>query len=114
MDNHQTFYNEVGRRIREARKRRKPPLTQEGLAKLVSLTRTSITNVEKGRQKFLLHTFADIASALRVDPATLLPKSSGDSDKQLDEALKHRPKSEKEWIKSAVSAAQSVRSEHGA
>lgn len=114
MNDRETFYQEVGRRIREARRRRKPPLTQEGLAKLVSLTRTSITNVEKGRQKFLLHTLADIASALHVDPATLLPKASGESDRQLDEALKHRPKAEKEWIKSAVSAAQNVRSDHGA
>jgi transcriptional regulator with XRE-family HTH domain len=114
MNDSESFYQEVGRRIREARRRRKPPLTQEGLANLVSLTRTSITNVEKGRQKFLLHTFMDIAAVLQVDPAALLPQSSVESDKQLDEALKHRPKAEKEWIRSAVSAAESVRSAHGA
>lgn len=113
MDNHQQFYEEVGRRIREARKRRKPLLTQEALAKLVSLTRTSITNVEKGRQKFLLHTLADIAAALQVEPASLLPQSSAESGKQLDEALKNRPRAEKEWIKSAVSAAQKGRNDDG-
>ena len=48
-------------------------VTQEGLAKLVGLTRTSLTNIEKGRQKILLHTFADLAAALRVAPAELLP-----------------------------------------
>ncbi|MBL8824601.1 MAG: helix-turn-helix transcriptional regulator [Planctomycetia bacterium] len=106
MDNHNAFYEEVGRRIRDARKRRKPVLTQEGLAGLVSLTRTSITNVEKGRQKFLLHTLADIAAALHVDPASLLPQSAAGAEHQLDEALKHRPKSEKDWIRSAVNAAQ--------
>lgn len=106
MNDHQSFYQEVGRRIRDARKRRKPPLTQEGLAELVSLTRTSITNVEKGRQKFLLHTLADIAAALQVDPASLLPPSDGESARRLDEALKNRPRAEKEWIKTAVSAAQ--------
>jgi transcriptional regulator with XRE-family HTH domain len=109
----EAFYQEVGRRIREARTRHKPPLTQEGLAELVSLTRTSITNVEKGRQKILLHTLAEIASALQVDPASLLPTPNAESDKQLDEALKHRPKAEKEWIRSAMSAAKNVRSEHG-
>jgi len=114
VDDHRQFYEEVGRRIREARKRRKPPFTQESLAKLVSLTRTSITNVEKGRQKFLLHTLADIAVALQVEPASLLPQSNAGSDRRLDEALKNRPPAEKEWIKSAVSAAQQGRNDDGA
>lgn len=113
MDTHQAFYREVGRRICEARKRRKPPLTQAGLAELVSLTRTSITNVEKGRQKFLLHTLADIAHALQVDPVSLLPPTDTPADRQLDEALKDRPQSEKEWIKVAVTAAQTGRSDDG-
>jgi len=113
VDDHRAFYEEVGRRIREARKRRKPPLTQEALAKRVSLTRTSITNVEKGRQKFLLHTLAEIAAALQIEPASLLPQSSAEAERQLDEALKNRPRSEKEWIKSAISAAQKGRNDDG-
>lgn len=112
MNDQHSFYEEVGRRIRDARKRRKPPITQEMLAHMVSLTRTSITNVEKGRQKFLLHTLADIAAALHVEPASLLPPSSAESE-HLDEALKNRPRAEKEWIKSAVSAAQKGRSDDG-
>lgn len=52
-------------------------VTQEALAKLVGLTRTSLTNIEKGRQKILLHTFADLAAALRVAPAELLPPDKG-------------------------------------
>lgn len=113
MNDHQPFYKEVGRRIREARLRRKPKLTQQGLADLVALTRTSITNVEKGRQKFLLHTLADIAKALQIDPATLLPDSQAGTDRHLDDALKHRSLSEKAWIKSAVSAAQQGRKDDG-
>ena len=107
------FYEEVGRRIRDARKRRNPPFTQEQLADQVKLTRTSITNVEKGRQKFLLHTLSEIAAALEVHPASLLPESSGDGSKQLDRALKNRPKSEKEWIKSAVTAVQRGKTDDG-
>jgi DNA-binding XRE family transcriptional regulator len=103
---HQTFYEEVGRRIQGARKHRKPKLTQEALAKMVSLTRTSITNVEKGRQKFLLHTLVDIARSLGVDPASLLPDVSSESEHALDKALKDRSPSVKQWVKSAVSAAQ--------
>lgn len=114
MDDSKAFYEEVGRRIRHARKRREPPLTQEGLAKLVTLTRTSITNVEKGRQRLLLHTLADIAAVLQVDASTLLPESSAEAVGRLDEAIKHRPRAEKEWIKSAVTAAQMGRHDDGA
>jgi transcriptional regulator with XRE-family HTH domain len=113
MKDPQPFYKEVGRRIREARLQRQPRLTQQGLADLVSLTRTSITNVEKGRQKFLLHTLADIAKALDVDPASLLPESNVQPDQRLDSALKNRSRAEKEWIRSAVSASQRERNDNG-
>jgi DNA-binding XRE family transcriptional regulator len=106
------FYQEVGRRIREARKRRKPILTQEALAELVSLTRTSITNVEKGRQKFLLHTLVDIAVALQVQPASLLPESKTEVER-LDAVLKNRTPSEKEWIKSTITAVEMGRTADG-
>ena len=66
------FYLAVGRRVRKARRARS--LTQEVLASLVSLTRTSITNIEKGRQKILLHTLADLAKALQVEYVALLPE----------------------------------------
>lgn len=113
MENIEAFYEEVGRRIRDARKRRKPPLTQEELADRVKLSRTSITNLENGRQKLLLHTLADIAAALQVQPANLLPDTGSDGQKQLEEALKHRPKAEKDWIKSAVSAVQTGKANNG-
>jgi transcriptional regulator with XRE-family HTH domain len=105
MDDHKEFYAEVGRRVRKARKSRL--LTQESLASLVSLTRTSITNIEKGRQKILLHTLADLATALRVNYASLLPDNPARSrDTDLQDALKGRPLHEQQFIKSAV---QSVR-----
>lgn len=65
------FYTGVWERVRTVRLSQK--VTQEALAMLVGLTRTSRTNIEKGRQKILLHTFADLAVALRVAPAELLP-----------------------------------------
>ncbi len=109
MDDHKAFYEEVGRRIRDARNRCNPRLTQQGLANLVSLTRTSITNVEKGRQKLLLHTLADMAKALQVEPASLLPKLEAEPERVLEDALKDRPRSEKEWVKSVVTAARGGR-----
>ena len=113
MTDNRAFYEEVGRRIRDARLQRKPKLTQLGLANLVSLTRTSITNVEKGRQKILLHTLADIANALHVQPASLLPADGAEAEQRLDDALKDMSRPEKVWIKSVVSAAQKGRKDDG-
>jgi len=112
MEDHETFYEEVGRRIRDARRRRKPALTQDGLAKLVGLTRTSITNIEQGRQKCMLHTLSEIASSLQVEPASLLPNADV-PPADLDRALKHRDPGEQEWIRSAVTAANTGRTVHG-
>jgi len=100
MTDQQAFYAEVGRRIRQTREER--GLTQEALAELVSLTRTSITNIEKGRQKILAHTLVDLATALRVTPATLLPESNTTADSELDELLKERSRAEQDWIKAAI------------
>lgn len=65
------FYTRVGERIRLARKER--GLTQDALADIVHLTRSSITNIERGRQKLRLHTFAALAQALEQNPSLLLP-----------------------------------------
>ncbi|MDJ0694644.1 helix-turn-helix domain-containing protein [Mastigocoleus sp. MO_188.B34] len=45
MIDNQKFYAEVGSSIRQARKN--IGLSQEALASLVSITRTSVTNIEK-------------------------------------------------------------------
>ncbi|MDI6716719.1 MAG: helix-turn-helix transcriptional regulator [Actinomycetota bacterium] len=96
------LYEEVGRRIRKAREKRN--LTQERLAELISLTRTSITNIERGNQKLLLHTLYDIASTLGVDPHSLLPKEPDSSySMQLRDSLpSDLSEAEREWIQSVV------------
>jgi len=43
--------------------RRGKSLSQDALASAVGLTRSSISNIEKGRQKPLLHTLIDISEA---------------------------------------------------
>jgi DNA-binding XRE family transcriptional regulator len=112
QEDHQAFYEEVGRRIRDARKRRTPALTQDELSLLVGLTRTSITNVEHGRQKCLLHTLADIAAALQVEVSSLIPPHAI-AAANLDDALKNRPTAEKEWIIATVNAAKKGMSSNG-
>jgi transcriptional regulator with XRE-family HTH domain len=100
---HVDFYRTVGHLIKTTRD--KSGLTQEALASRVGLTRTSITNIEKGRQKLLLHTLCDLASELGVAPAALLPEAPPATDRAIDELLKGRPKKEREWIKSAIVSA---------
>ena len=102
MFDESTFYVRLGGRIREARI--KQGLTQKDLAGRLSLTRTSITNVERGRQKLLLHSFVQLAAALRVTPGQLLgddvPPATPDADR-LDELLKGLPRTEQAWVKTA-------------
>lgn len=72
LDDQVAFYAEVGRRVRRARER--AGLTQDALASRVSLSRTSVTNIEKGRQKVLLHMLCNLADALGVTPEVLMPE----------------------------------------
>jgi len=66
------FYRQLGTNIRTCRKRSK--LSQEGLATLIGLTRTSLTNIENGRQHPPLHTLCEIVEKLKVDISELLPR----------------------------------------
>lgn len=63
-------YRVLGERIRN--ERLKQNITQDELASRVGLTRTSITNVEKGRQRLLVHTLLQIADSLGTDAGHLL------------------------------------------
>ena len=49
-------------------------LTQEGLGDKIGLSRTSITNIEKGRQHVALHQLFALARALKVPATALLPR----------------------------------------
>jgi transcriptional regulator with XRE-family HTH domain len=81
MTNDNSLYLHVGKMIRKARTQR--GLTQLDLASRIGLNRTSVSNIEKGRQKLLLHTFYGIAGVLQVDPATLFPASEPNDEKSL-------------------------------
>jgi transcriptional regulator with XRE-family HTH domain len=67
-------YSAIGSRIREIRQAAR--LTQSAVAAEAKLTRQSVANIEKGRQRFMLHTLLDISRALDVEPASLLPAAS--------------------------------------
>ena len=65
------LYKIVGEKIKNGRKVRN--LTQSDLADGVGLSRTSVTNIESGRQKYPLHKLWEIANFLRIDIRDLLP-----------------------------------------
>jgi transcriptional regulator with XRE-family HTH domain len=95
------LYTDVGSRIRDQRQRRK--VSQETLADLVGLTRTSIVNIEKGRHQVLLHTLLQIAEALDTKPTRLIPDLSKFSRLNLPEGL---PPSVTRWITRSVEEAK--------
>ena len=68
------LYRAFGKLVKLHRQR-PPKLTQEKLGLMVGLSRTSITNIEKGRQHVALHQLFAFAEALRVRPEALLPSS---------------------------------------
>ena len=106
MMRQEDLYQAVGQRIRRIREERR--LTQAELAELVSLSRTSITNIEQGRQKLLLHTLYDIAAALTVKPADLLPE--GIRTEEAEAFEQHLPgelsNAEQEWIRTIVTGSK--------
>ena len=65
------FYAEIGRRLRLAREA--AGLTQDLLAGRVGLSRTSVTHIERGRQKVLAHTLWDLSVAVGVVASELYP-----------------------------------------
>ena len=56
-----------------AGRRTESGMSQEAFANAVGLSRTSITNIERGRQPVSLHTLYFMADILGVEPADLLP-----------------------------------------
>jgi transcriptional regulator with XRE-family HTH domain len=72
------FYEQFGRRVRSARLDQ--GLNQEALGHRVGLERSSISNVEKGRQRVQLHMLLEFATALNMPPAQLLPETTAASD----------------------------------
>jgi transcriptional regulator with XRE-family HTH domain len=71
----QRLYREFGQRLRKARD--DADLTQQDVADRVGLKRTSITNIEAGRQHISLHQLFLLADAVGSNPLELLPKGDG-------------------------------------
>ena len=94
------FYPRLGDMIQRARKQRK--MSQDGLASAIRLKRTSISNIEKGRQKLLVHTLVEIADVLNVDAAALLPPRTPAVAQIPSEELEKYSDSERAFIEAGI------------
>lgn len=65
------LYRTIGRRLRE--RRDSMGVSQGRLAKQVGILRTSVTNIEAGRQRPPVHLLYRLALALNIDVPQLLP-----------------------------------------
>jgi transcriptional regulator with XRE-family HTH domain len=78
------LYQQFGQRLKRFRCAAK--LTQAQVAVQVGLTRTSITNIEHGRQHVMLHQLVLLATAVKVSPMQLLT----DQETTLEELVSAR------------------------
>ncbi|MEU6326751.1 helix-turn-helix transcriptional regulator [Streptomyces sp. NPDC047049] len=98
------FYECFGDRVRRARTAL--GLNQQALGDAVGLNRTSISNIEKGRQRVALHMLYEFAAALRVEPEALLPVPGNQSD-----ILDAVPEDARLWAQHVLANAEEV--DHG-
>lgn len=65
-----SYYVLLGARIKA--RREEIHVRQAELADSIGLSRTSVTNIERGRQRIFLDQFDDICRALNVSPAEII------------------------------------------
>src|SRR5262245_21884312 len=100
MDSLDPLYVHIGKQVRD--RRTKKGITQERLAELTSLTRTSITNIEKGRQKLPMHTLYVLANALGAEATELLPNLKTTGVTLEKNILKDFSKKEIKWVEAVI------------
>jgi transcriptional regulator with XRE-family HTH domain len=103
MNKPDVFYKQVGENIRAKRKER--GLSQEGLAKAIGLKRPSMSNIEKGRQNILLHTFCDIAETLNLTVAAILPERPSPESVQMPDLTSYS-KGVREFVEAGIKPAE--------
>jgi transcriptional regulator with XRE-family HTH domain len=80
------FYREFGDRLRLSRQAK--GMSQAEVAPGVGLSRTSVANIERGRQRMSLHLLMEFARILDVEPADLLPPVHPEPEVKPDRRLR--------------------------
>ena len=92
------FHRHLGERIREARDL--VGVTQKDLAKIVGLSRTSVTNIERGRQGVQAYLLVRIAETLGCSVQKLIPPS--EASKSLPDQLKEIDPQRRRWAERVI------------
>jgi transcriptional regulator with XRE-family HTH domain len=102
------FYAAVGSLIYAARKAKR--ITQERLAAAIGYSRTSVTNIESGRQAIPVDIFVKIADACNVEVSALLPRIENEDEVDRLEhvlATANIDGAAREWIRRTMSGSLS-------
>lgn len=97
------FYAVVGSRVRSVRTDR--GMSQAALARQIGFTRSSVANLEAGRQRIALHLLVQIARALDNEPGALIPEvapASAMDDEVLEGLTEQLDSRAREFVRRAV------------
>lgn len=97
-----TIYEAFGQLLGTAR--RGAHLTQEKLGELVGLSRTSITNIECGRQAIQLHQLYRFAEVLNLPLGRLLPMQRSRVGLQVDSGATLEQVQKREYLDKLIAA----------
>lgn len=106
----QQFYKAFGAKIATARKARK--MSQAKLGTALGLSRTSITNIEKGRQQVQVHTLARLADILNFPVSDLLPGKHIPDQQTVTDNLRIYSPEAREWATRIISTYEGA-NDHG-
>lgn len=70
------LYAELGKRVRRIRETQTPRMSQEDLAQILDLKRTSITNIESGRQKMTVDTLYRLCEHFGLEIGEVMPPAA--------------------------------------
>lgn len=105
-DEIQGFYEGFGALVRVSRAA--AGLTQDELGARVGLTRSSVANVESGRQRPPLHVLVSVAQALGVNPCDLLPGRAAPTTGQVPD-MPGEVQEARDFVRAILSSAGSAR-----
>jgi len=96
------YYEALGQGVRAARAAAR--VTQEELGGALGLSRTSIANLEAGRQRVPVHLLAQAARRLGVDLTALVPPVDDQQDAGVLPGLKGAPEEHVRMVRRLLSA----------
>lgn len=106
MINKEEINKSVGDKLKAVRKVMK--FSQDDLANKIGLTRTSIVNIEKGRQSLTIENLYKISELFQVNPMDLLITSSGNMNIVLEAKIKEAESETEEWKNKYLSLKKSL------